>query len=151
MKASEPLQWMSRTRREYNPAIGFALFALACLAIVGWVRLTSPAPTPAVITPAAIRVLDFIDQPDGSISVIDHDTNETIQNFSGEQGFLRGTLRALVRERKLRGIGINNAQPFELIAHDGGRLTRRDPATGSTIALESFGPTNTAVFARLLR
>ena len=26
----------------------------------------------------------------------------------------------------------------------------RDPATGSTIALESFGPTNTAVFAGLM-
>ena len=151
MKLSEPLSWTRRARREFNPAVGFAAFAIACLALVGWVRFTSPAPAPSIITPAAMRVLNFIDQPDGSISVIDHDTHEIIDNFSGEQGFLRGTLRALVRERKLRGLEANQAQAFELIAHDGGRLTLRDPATGSTIALESFGPTNTAVFARLLR
>jgi putative photosynthetic complex assembly protein len=98
-----------------------------------------------------MRVLNFIDQPDGSIRVIDHETHNIVDNFSGEQGFLRGTLRALVRERKLRGLEANQAQAFELIAHDGGRLTLRDPATGTSIALESFGPTNTAVFARLLR
>ena len=151
MKISEPLHWTRRARREFNPAVGFAGFAIACLALVGWVRFTSPASAPAVITPAAMRTLNFIDQPDGSISVLDQETHEVVDNFSGEQGFLRGTLRALVRERKLRGLTADHAQAFELIAHDGGRLTLRDPATGSTIALESFGPTNTAVFARLLR
>lgn len=151
MKPAEPLDWTARARREFNPAMGFAVFALACLALVGWVRFTSPVAAPAVITPAAMRVLNFIDQPDGSIRVIDHQTNEVVDTFSGEQGFLRGTLRALVRERKLRGLTADQAHAFELIAHDGGRLTLRDPATGSTIALESFGPTNTAVFARLLR
>ncbi len=151
MKLSEPLHWTRRARREFNPAVGFAALAIACLALVAWVRFTSPAPTPTAITPTAMRTLNFIDQPDGSISVIDHDTHNIIDNFSGEQGFLRGTLRALVRERKLHGLTASDTQPFELIAHDGGRLTLRDPATGSTIALESFGATNTAVFARLLR
>ncbi len=150
MKLSEPLHWTRRVRSEFNPAVGFAIFAIACLALVGWVRLTAPATAPAVITSSAMRVLNFIDQPDGSISVIDHQTKDVIDHFSGEQGFLRGTLRALVRERKLRGL-TDQAQAFELIAHDGGRLTLRDPATGSTIALESFGPTNTAVFGRLLK
>jgi hypothetical protein len=55
-----------------------------------------------------------------------------------------------VRERKLRGVDPSTERAFELIAHNGGRLTLRDPATGSTIALESFGPTNTAVFAGLI-
>ncbi len=151
MKVAEPLQGVPRARREFHPAVGFAAFAIACLLLVGWVRFTSPAATPEVISPSAIRVLNFIDQADGSISVTNHDTGDVIDNFSGEQGFLRGTLRALVRERKLRGLDLSQLQPFELIAHDGGRLTLRDPSTGSSIALESFGPTNTAVFARLLR
>ncbi|MEK0429412.1 MAG: hypothetical protein RL001_1939 [Pseudomonadota bacterium] len=151
MKLSEPLSWTVRAGREFNPAVGFAIFAIACLVLVGWVRLSSPTSAPSVITPSAMRVLNFIDQPDGSIRVIDHETHDIVDNFSGEQGFLRGTLRALVRERKLRGLEANQAQAFELIAHDGGRLTLRDPATGTSIALESFGPTNTAVFARLLR
>jgi putative photosynthetic complex assembly protein len=97
-----------------------------------------------------VRVLRFIDQPDGSINVIDTSNEQFVQNFQGEQGFLRGTLRALVRERKLRGVNPSTERAFELIAHNGGRLTLRDPATGSTIALESFGPTNTAVFAGLM-
>lgn len=151
MKLADPLHWAVRARREFNPAVGFAIFAVACLLLVGWVRFTSPAPTPNVITPTAMRVLNFIDQPDGSISVIDQETRDIVENFSGEQGFLRGTLRALVRERKLRGLDADQAHAFELIAHDGGRLTLRDPATDASIALESFGPTNTAVFARLLR
>ncbi|MFM8467386.1 MAG: photosynthetic complex assembly protein PuhC [Oxalobacteraceae bacterium] len=151
MKLADPLHWAVRARREFNPAVGFAIFAVACLLLVGWVRFTSPAPTPNVITPTAMRVLNFIDQPDGSISVIDQETHDIVENFSGEQGFLRGTLRALVRERKLRGLDADQAHAFELIAHDGGRLTLRDPATDASIALESFGPTNTAVFARLLR
>jgi hypothetical protein len=41
-------------------------------------------------------------------------------------------------------------QPFELILHVDGRLTLHDPATGTKIALESFGATNVGVFARLL-
>jgi putative photosynthetic complex assembly protein len=86
----------------------------------------------------------------GSINVIDQSTEQLVQNFQGEQGFLRGTLRALVRERKLRGVDTTTERAFELIAHSGGRLTLRDPATGASIALESFGPSNTAVFARLI-
>jgi putative photosynthetic complex assembly protein len=96
-----------------------------------------------------IRTLRFVDQPDGSIQVIDASTGANVHNFQGEQGFVRGTLRALVRDRRLQGFGAD--QPFELIAHDAGRLSLRDPATGSTIALESFGSKNIGVFARLMR
>ena len=42
------------------------------------------------------------------------------------------------------------AAPFELIARADGRLTLIDTATEARIDLESFGPTNAAVFARLL-
>ena len=98
MKLSEPLNWTVRAGREFNPAVGFAIFAIACLVLVGWVRLSSPTSAPSVITPSAMRVLNFIDQPDGSIRVIDHETHDIVDNFSGEQGFLRGPLRALVRE-----------------------------------------------------
>ncbi|MBC7781542.1 MAG: photosynthetic complex assembly protein PuhC, partial [Proteobacteria bacterium] len=37
-----------------------------------------------------------------------------------------------------------------LIGRADGRLTLADPATGQRIDLESFGPTNAAVFARLI-
>jgi putative photosynthetic complex assembly protein len=94
------------------------------------------------------RVLRFDDMPDGAVAVIDVTTGALVQRFEGEQGFLRGTLRAMARERKLHGIGRGDA--FELLRYDDGRLTLLDPKTGMRIALESFGATNTGVFARLL-
>jgi putative photosynthetic complex assembly protein len=66
----------------------------------------------------------------------------------GEQGFLRGSLRALARERRMREVG--SLPPFELAARADGRLTLMDTATGARLDLESFGPTNAAVFARML-
>ena len=151
MKTSESLDWKTdHERRSLSTGLGFALFLIACLALVAWVRWTGPAQQDNIIARAEqIRVLRFVDQPDGSIQVIDAATGKDIHNFQGEQGFMRGTLRALVRDRRLQGYGAD--QPFELIAHDAGRLSLRDPATGSTIALESFGSKNIGVFARLMR
>ena len=100
--------------------------------------------------PAAVqwqRSLNFEDRPNGDIAVLDAATHQVIASFQGEQGFVRGTLRALARERKRSGI--NAEPPFDLSGHVDGRLTLRDPATGAQIALESFGPTNATLFARL--
>jgi putative photosynthetic complex assembly protein len=151
MKTTESLAWkISHERRSLSAGIGFALFLIACLALVAWVRWTGPAQTDNISARAEqVRTLRFVDQDDGSIQVIDATTGADVHNFQGEQGFVRGTLRALVRDRRLQGLGAD--QPFELIAHDAGRLTLRDPATGSTIALESFGSKNIGVFARLMR
>ena len=67
----------------------------------------------------------------------------------GTNGFLRGVLRGLARERKLQSIGTE--PPFRLTRWDDGRLSLEDPATRQRIELASFGPTNAAAFARLLR
>ena len=61
---------------------------------------------------------------------------------------MRGALRAFSRERYARGIG--SSQPFDLIARVDGRLTLLDPATGQTVDLESFGPTNAGQFGQFL-
>ena len=96
-----------------------------------------------------VRQLRFEDGADGGIRVIDPKSGELLESINGEQGFLRGTLRALARGRHMRGLG--SEQPFDLIARTDGRLTLVDPATGQRIDLESFGPTNAAVFGRLLQ
>ncbi len=93
------------------------------------------------------RSLRFEDRPNGDIAVLDATTQREVAHFQGEQGFLRGSLRALARERQRRGIGPQ--MPFELTGHVDGRITLRDTATGQRIALESFGPTNSAVFSQL--
>ena len=96
----------------------------------------------------AQRALHFQDRPEGGIAVVDAASGATIDTVHGELGFLRGTLRAVVRERRQRGLVSSAA--LQLIARADGRLTLTDPATGSRIDLESFGPTNAAVFARWL-
>ncbi|MFC3685748.1 photosynthetic complex assembly protein PuhC [Hydrogenophaga luteola] len=93
------------------------------------------------------RSLRFEDRPNGDIAVIDAASQREVARFQGEQGFLRGSLRALARERQRRGLGPQ--APFELTGHVDGRVTLRDTATGQRIALESFGPTNSAVFSQL--
>ena len=92
------------------------------------------------------RTLRFVDRPDGGIAVVDARSGRTLDVMQGEQGFLRGTLRGMARER--RRSGIDDSTPLSLLARADGRLTLVDPATGRRIDLESFGPTNAAVFAR---
>lgn len=92
------------------------------------------------------RTLRFVDRPDGGIAVMDARSGRTLDVMQGEQGFLRGTLRGMARER--RRSGMDDSTPLSLLARADGRLTLVDPSTGRRIDLESFGPTNAAVFAR---
>ena len=93
------------------------------------------------------RDLVFADGPQGSVIVKDAQSQTEIAQFEGEQGFLRSTLRALVRERKRQNIGPD--APMQLLGRADGRLTLLDPSTQQRIDLEAFGPSNASVFAGL--
>jgi len=128
--------------------LAIAVLVLVSLAGTALVRLSGiniREPDAATI---ATRDLRFDDAPDGSVIITDASTGQPAARITGEQGFLRGTLRALARERKRSGEGAG--PPFRLLARADGRLTLLDPVTQQRIDLESFGPTNAAVFARLL-
>jgi putative photosynthetic complex assembly protein len=112
------------------------------------IRITGNGPDQLAAAPTVQRSLIFEDLKDGGVRVADGVSGQTLTVLSGEQGFVRGALRALARERFSRGIG--SAQPFNLIARVDGRVTLMDPSTGQRVDLESFGPTNTAEFARFL-
>jgi putative photosynthetic complex assembly protein len=120
----------------------FALVSAAAVRLSG-VDIREPD-APALV----VRELRFVDLPDGGVGVDDVRQGVRIATFEGENGFLRSTLRGLARERKRSGIG--EEPPFELVGRADGRLTLIDPSTRRVIDLESFGPTNAAVFARLL-
>jgi putative photosynthetic complex assembly protein len=101
---------------------------------------------PAVTT----RQLQFSDQADGSVEVQDVELDTAVGVLApGEDNFIRGILRALVRQRKLRGLSAE--QPFRLSMLADGRLILEDPATGERIDLDSFGSANAGAFRRLLR
>jgi len=91
--------------------------------------------------------LRFEDGAKGEIVVRDAATEQQVAVFEGEQGFMRGTLRALARERKKRSIGPEAA--FELSGLSDGQMVLHDPATGASIHLASFGPTNAQIYRQL--
>ena len=132
-----------------GPLMGAALLVVFALAVVSLVRLTgvgaSHVPDAAAVMEREFR---FEDRSDGSIAVIDARDGRIVETVTGANGFLRGTLRGLARERKRQGVGPEQA--FRLIGRADGRLTLLDPATGRRVDLESFGPTNAGVFAHML-
>lgn len=131
----------------------WVLWATACLLTftlggVALVRITGNGPDQLAAATLNERLLRFEDRPNGSVAVIDGVTGQLLTTMTGEQGFLRGAIRALARDRNARKIGAE--QPFKLISREGGRLTLFDPVSGQRVDLESFGPSNAAVFAPFL-
>lgn len=126
--------------------------ALILIALIGvtTVRFTGVG---AVQVPdaAAVTVKEFLfeDRSDGSIAILDARNRVQVASVAPESnGFLRGTMRGLARERKRQGVGADVA--FQLVGRADGRLTLIDPGTKRRVDLESFGPTNAEVFAKLM-
>ena len=131
----------------------WVLWTTACLlaftlGAVALIRITGHGPDQMAAASLSERLLRFEDSPGGGVAVIDGETGKLLTTVTGEQGFFRGALRALARDRVARKIGAE--QPFKLISRADGRLTLFDPVSGQRIDLESFGPTNAAVFAQFL-
>jgi putative photosynthetic complex assembly protein len=129
--------------------LSIGALVLATFLAVAAVRLSGIDVREPDAAAAQTRELRFEDRPDGGINVIDDRSGQAVDTLHGENGFVRGALRALARERKLRGL--DHTQPFVLIGRTDGRLTLEDPATGQRIDLESFGPMHAGAFARLLQ
>jgi putative photosynthetic complex assembly protein len=130
-----------------RPMAWIGVMMLALLVAVGLARWSGLDPRTPDAAVQWQRDLQFTDLPSGDVAVVDVHTGQQVAQFSGEQGFLRSTLRALARERQRESLG--EEAPFLLIGRTDGRLTLQDPSTGQRIDLESFGPTNAAVFASL--
>jgi putative photosynthetic complex assembly protein len=95
----------------------------------------------------ATRDVRFTDESNGAVGVWDASGTRLAELAPGTNGFARGVLRGLARERRRQGIG---TQPvFRLTRWADGRLTLDDPATSRHVDLDVFGPTNVAAFARL--
>jgi putative photosynthetic complex assembly protein len=149
MDISSPTPSMPRDILPKHIGLVLGLVLLATLILVAVVRFSGVDIRYADSPSQQVRLLRFADMDNGDIGVVNAQDGSELARFSGEQGFMRGALRAMARERKRRDIG--PMVPFELHARTDGRLTLIDPATQMRLDLESFGPTNAGLFAQLLQ
>ena len=120
--------------------VAIASAAAARIADIGVVRM----PAAALVESRELR---FVDEANGGVGIYEGAAQIEVLP-PGTNGFARGALRGLARERGRQGIGAE--PPFRLTRWADGRLSLEDPTTGRRIDLEAFGPTNSAVFARLM-
>ncbi len=133
-----------------TPLMALCALVICTVVAVAAVRITGVGvvhqPDAAAVE---VREFRFEDRPDGSIVVLDAASRGLVETVApGTNGFLRGTMRGLARERKRMGVGPEI--PFRMIGRADGRLTLEDPGTGRRVDLASFGPTNAAVFAQIM-
>ena len=121
------------------------VFALAISArLFGFGAFAEPTGTPLLS-----RSLTFTDAENGGILVHDAETKTLATTLAPNSGgFVRGSLRALTRKRRLASIGPE--VPFVLTRYEDGRLVLSDPMTEATVTISSFGPTQVATFDTLL-
>jgi putative photosynthetic complex assembly protein len=133
-----------------GPLFGAAALVMLALLLAGVSRFTGVGTTTvATANPIEIRDLRFEDRADGSVAVLDAKNGKTVEILApGTNGFVRGVMRGLARDRRLRGLG--DEAPFELTRWDDDRLSLTDTATGHEIELVSFGVTQLEVFAKML-
>jgi putative photosynthetic complex assembly protein len=124
--------------------IGFSIAVAATARLTG--LGTTKMPQGAAV---ATKDLRFEDRDDGAVVVLAADGDRLVEVIEpGTNGFVRGVLRGLARERKRSDLA--QATPFRLTRWADGRLTVEDPSTGRSVDLGAFGPTNFSAFARIL-
>ena len=132
--------------------LGAGVLVISSLLIVAVARMAGYAPAKpplsAIVESSEVR---FEDRADGAVLIFDTSRTGTQPAMTlqpGTNGFVRGVLRGLVRERRADRIG--PTPPFKLTHWADGRLSLDDPSTGRHVDLEVFGPTNAGAFADIL-
>ena len=128
-----------------------ALTTLVKVGVLSREAIPAVARSEAHVAPTVVRQITFSDRADGAVVVRDVATGETVRvlvDGVAGNGFVRGVMRGMARERHIHGIGM--APPFTLTLWKNGTLSLEDKTTGRAIELGSFGPDNRAAFAALL-
>ena len=132
------------------PLLGAAALIGITIVSVAWFQWANDhvPEDPAQHALASVQ-LRFVDQDDGSVTVMNAMNDEIIDVLApGTNNFLRATLRGLVRGRN--AMGDLSERPFTLQQIDDGRLLLTDPVTLRHVDLWAFGETNAMAFKRLL-
>ncbi|AWW48384.1 photosynthetic complex assembly protein PuhC [Polynucleobacter paneuropaeus] len=141
------LQMTTARKQNYIGLLIFAALAMVVMGVGSFMK-AGVIERQADASVLVQKDLYFRDLPDGSVGVISANNGDVVAKVEGQAGFVRGILRAMARERRIRHITSDDA--FSLISHSDGRLTLVDPATQNRIDLESFGKDNAAEFAAFL-
>ncbi|MCG6897627.1 MAG: phosphonoacetaldehyde hydrolase [Thiocapsa sp.] len=124
--------------------IGFTILAIAVARLSGFDP--SQGPRPAEV---AGRDLLFIEIGQGELAVHDAASGSLLETLpAGEDGFIRGVLRTLARERRIHDVEPD--APFRLSLREDGHVTLEDRTTDFFVDLKAFGATNEAAFGRFL-
>jgi putative photosynthetic complex assembly protein len=124
---------------------------IAATALVAGARLVGFSPQQEIGSADILqsRLLRFEDAANGSVEIIDDPTGKIVAIAEpGTNGFLRGTLRGLMRVRK-KG-EVSYYAPYRLEQLSNGQLLLTDMASGMRLDLNAYGQTNAAVFAAFL-
>jgi putative photosynthetic complex assembly protein len=145
---------MAFPRAALYGAVSVVAFALVATLAVRTGIVPEVANPRAMRAEAAVAVvtqrdLRFLDGADGAVIVQDIDGTLVARVLpASEQGFVRGVMRGLARERRIQDAPADT--PFRLALWADNGLTLTDLATGRQIELGAFGPTNRAAFAVML-
>jgi putative photosynthetic complex assembly protein len=136
-------------RRGVRAAVALVLFSLAVTVTVVLTG-TGERYTPQT-APASIAQLLFEDHEEGVVKVIDADTNRVLVEYAATEGvFVRGIMRTVARQRRIRGLGEGRDVPVELARMEDGQLWLTDPMTEVRFFLGAFGSDNVALFDDIL-
>lgn len=146
---------MPRTEPDRIPRpllLGVGALVLTTLLGVTAMRVAGVAPVaqPPSLAAAQSRVLvQIVELEGGGIDLRDPATGAVTASLGvGEDGFVRGVLRALTHRRSVSGVAEDG--PVELISFPGGHIALLDPSTGWRADLTGFGADNLATFATLM-
>lgn len=124
--------------------IGLTILAIAVARLSGFDP--SQGPRPAEV---AGRDLLFVAAEQGDLAVRDAASGALLATLpAGEDGFIRGVLRTLARERRKHDVDPD--APFRLSLREDGHVALEDRTTDFYVDLQAFGATNEAAFARFL-
>ena len=126
------------------------LVLITLLGVIWQQAVVNPAATvrqaPSVV---AERYLQFADRPNGAVAVIAMPDGEELAIIeAGDGNFLRGTLRGLIRERRMHDAPMSMG--FVVRRYSDGAIAVIDLATDRVIDLRAFGAENASEFVRYL-
>jgi len=93
--------------------------------------------------------LVFTDEADGKVAVFDADTGARLIEYEAMEGvFVRGIMRTVARQRRMRDQGADAPVTLALMEND--MLWLTDPESGVRFYLGAFGPDNIVHFEQIL-